>query len=77
LKRNQSFLSDVNNKINEFEENNCNASEETIKFVIKYNQLEKQTIKDGFNAYFVNNTIPEDLNIIINFLNSEVYYEKV
>ena len=76
-RNNFNFLSAVNEKLLEFTENNCDASDDAVKYVIKYNQLEKQTIINDFKNYFSSNTTSDDLNILINFLNSEVYYEKV
>lgn len=76
-RNNFSFLSDVNAKINDFVENNCNSSDSAIRYVIKFNQIDRQTLLNSFNTYFVNGTTNDDLNILLNFLNSEVYYEEV
>ena len=76
-RNNFSFVVDVNTKINSFINNNLSASKEAVKFVIKFNELEKQNLTEDFKNHFVNNTLNDNLNLLIGFLNCEVYYEEI
>lgn len=73
-RNNFNFVNDVRNKISAFE-NSFKPSDTTIKLCIKYNNLERATLKQDFVAYFTSSTTNEDLQIILNCLNSGVYYE--
>lgn len=76
-RNNFSLVSDVNTKINSLIQNNSNASKDAVKFVIKFNSLDKQTLTNDFKNYFETSTVNDNLNILITFLNSEVYYEEI
>lgn len=72
-----SFVSSVSEKLKDYNLNNQLASEETMKFVIKFNSLNKTDLVNGFTSFMENQTKTEDIAVVIDFLNSEVYYEKV
>lgn len=76
-RNNFSFVSKVNDNINALILNNSYASSDIVKFVIKFNELNKQTLTENFVTYFTNGAINNEMNILIGYLNSEVYYEEV
>lgn len=76
-RNNFSLIDSVNTKIVALETNNSNSSSEAVKFVVKFNQMGRQEIENTFVSYFTNGVASDDLNILLNFLNSEVYYEEV
>lgn len=76
-RNNFTLIDNVNNKINAFELNNLRASESAVIYSIKFNELNRQTLIESFNAYFETSALTDDVTILLNFLNSEVYYEEV
>lgn len=70
------FISSVNVRLNTLKNYEYKVSSEAVKFSIKYNETDKNVWKTDFYNYFATNTVTNDLNILLNFLNSGGYYEK-
>lgn len=77
IRNNFTFTNNVIVKTNSFINSNKIAVDNIIKYVIKFNQMTEQTVKSDFNVYFQNGTVNDDLQVLINYLNSEAYYEEV
>lgn len=70
------FLNDTIIKTNDLVNANKIVNDNMIKFAIKYNEMGETTVEQSFKTYFQTLEASEDLSLLINYLNSEVYYEK-
>ena len=67
----------VNTKLKNLKQNNFNVTDNMVKFSIKFNDMEKATVITDFTNYFTNSLTNENLNILLNYLQTGEYYEEV
>lgn len=73
---NYTLLNSVNIKYNDFVSSKKVANDDMVKFVIKFNEMTENVVKQDFEQYFNNETESDNLRTLLSFLNSEAYYEK-
>ena len=69
-----SFVKSVADKVTALKEHNYFASEDSIKFAIKYNSIHND-VSTLFHDYIDNDVTNSDLNDLLIKLNKEAYYE--
>lgn len=81
---NFAFISEVNDKILKLIENNQNANNEMIKFVVLFNNFDKNDWQGCFDEYFSSGSVVScgkvakvDFENLLSCLNKESYYEEV
>lgn len=71
-----SLLNNVMSKTQDLINSNGLVVDDIVKFVIKFNEMGEEIVIQVFENYFETSFISENLSLILNYLNSEVYYEK-
>ncbi|MBE5745785.1 MAG: hypothetical protein E7359_00650 [Clostridiales bacterium] len=69
-------LTAVNTKTKAFINSKQVASDNIVKYTIKFNQMTRSVVIADFGEYFKTNTVSSNLQILLNYLNSEAYYEE-
>ncbi len=74
---NRTFVNKVNTKIDKYLQNGENPTTNILKLAVEIGKFDETELIENFKLYFESGATVGDFELVIKYLSSEVYYEKV